>query len=200
MLWNNQNDHINSALTPLFSELGYMSFYSGPIPQNCGPLTAQNVQLAQWPACHTNSTVGLQYDLMFPNNPAANTMQAMAAGTVSFCRMYDIGDEVAFDGMVGTIWYANTAYAVGTVVTNTAGGWYICQTAGITSSGSAPTGTGTGITDGTVVWDYVAPGTNPPTCTLSIISLVQNLPVVINSATIQLLTASPNAPINVPVW
>ena len=40
---------------------------------------------------------------------------------------------------------------------------YICATAGITGI-VAPTGTGTGITDGTVVWDYVPPvPATPPT-------------------------------------
>ena len=57
-------------------------------------------------------------------------------------------------GTVNNIaWVASTAYTVGQQV-NTGGKVYQCTTAG-TSGSSAPTGTGTGIADGTVTWDYV---------------------------------------------
>lgn len=48
-----------------------------------------------------------------------------------------------------------TAYAAGAVSAyNEDGLHYICRTAGVSSGG--PTGTGTGITDGTVIWDYIS--------------------------------------------
>jgi hypothetical protein len=58
-------------------------------------------------------------------------------------------------------WVTTTAYVVGDHVTNDTGPVknYICTTAG-TSGATGPTGTGSGITDGTCVWDYV--GTNQP--------------------------------------
>jgi hypothetical protein len=34
---------------------------------------------------------------------------------------------------------------------------YACQTAGTSGGGSEPTGTGTGISDGTLLWDYICP-------------------------------------------
>jgi hypothetical protein len=43
----------------------------------------------------------------------------------------------------------------GDFVTN-AGGIYLCTTGGVAGA-SAPTGTGTGISDGTDVWAYVGP-------------------------------------------
>ena len=54
-----------------------------------------------------------------------------------------------------TAWVASTAYdTVGTVVTNDSGRRYTLTTAGTSASSGGPTGTGTGITDGTCVWDY----------------------------------------------
>jgi hypothetical protein len=50
-------------------------------------------------------------------------------------------------------WVAATAYAVGDEVKN--GSYnYVCVTAGTSAGSGGPTGTGTSITDGTVVWDY----------------------------------------------
>src|SRR5690606_12195516 len=48
-------------------------------------------------------------------------------------------------------WLPNTAYVVGQVVTN-GPGIYQCTTAGTSAASGGPTGTGSGITDGTVVW------------------------------------------------
>jgi len=52
-----------------------------------------------------------------------------------------------------TAWVTSTTYTVGQQV-NSGGKVYQVTTAG-TSGTTAPTGAGTGITDGTVVWDYV---------------------------------------------
>jgi hypothetical protein len=54
-----------------------------------------------------------------------------------------------------TAWVASTAYAIGVNV-NANGNVYQCTTAG-TSGSTAPSGTGTSITDGTVVWKYINP-------------------------------------------
>ena len=52
-------------------------------------------------------------------------------------------------------WVASTAYGtVGTVVTNDTGKRYKLVTAGTSHSSGGPTGTGTGISDGTCTWDY----------------------------------------------
>jgi hypothetical protein len=51
-------------------------------------------------------------------------------------------------------WEANTAYIVGDLVTNDSGKIYRCVVAGTSAGSGGPTGTGTGITDNTVTWDY----------------------------------------------
>lgn len=56
---------------------------------------------------------------------------------------------------VPTAWQTTVAYAKGALVTNV-GNMYVCRNAG--TSGSGPTGTGTSITDGDCVWDYVGSG------------------------------------------
>ncbi len=70
-----------------------------------------------------------------------------------------------FDGAEGGLsppaaWASGTAYAVGDYATY-GGNVYVVTTAG-TSSGSGPTGTGTGITDGSVVWDFSAAAATSP--------------------------------------
>ena len=53
-------------------------------------------------------------------------------------------------------WVLSTAYRLGEEVTNDSGKLYTCTTAGTSASSGGPTGTGTSITDGTVVWDYIS--------------------------------------------
>lgn len=55
-----------------------------------------------------------------------------------------------------TAWAAGTAYVPFTWVAN-GGNVYVCVTAGTSAGSGGPTGTGSGIVDGTAVWDYLAP-------------------------------------------
>jgi len=55
-------------------------------------------------------------------------------------------------------WTITTAYALDDRVTNS-GNVYVCVTAGTSAGAGGPSGTGTGIADGTVVWDFVGAGT-----------------------------------------
>ena len=68
-------------------------------------------------------------------------------------------------GRLAPAWVASTAYLVGDLVLNDSGSnVYECKTAGTSAGSGGPTGTGSGISDGTCVWDYlslrpnVAPG------------------------------------------
>ena len=54
-----------------------------------------------------------------------------------------------------TPWIAETSYTIGQQRSN-GGKLYIVTTAGDSATSGGPTGTGTGIADGTVVWDYVS--------------------------------------------
>lgn len=51
-------------------------------------------------------------------------------------------------------WLANTAYAVGQTVSN-GGNVYICTIGGTSAGSGGPTGTGLGIVDNTVTWNFV---------------------------------------------
>lgn len=53
----------------------------------------------------------------------------------------------------GTAWVLSTAYTAGVVRVN-GGKAYVCTTSGTSASSGGPTGTGTGITDGTAVWSF----------------------------------------------
>lgn len=66
----------------------------------------------------------------------------------------DLFQEGAVNGSTGTPWAQSTAYATGAYVNN-GGLSYVATTGGTSaSSGTGPSGTSTGITDGTVVWNY----------------------------------------------
>lgn len=64
----------------------------------------------------------------------------------------DVGRLVRI-GHAATAWAASTAYSVGNVRYNS-GAVYVCVTAGTSAGSGGPTGTGTGIVDGTCQWDY----------------------------------------------
>lgn len=54
----------------------------------------------------------------------------------------------------GTAWASSTAYSLDAVRVN-GGKAYVVTTAGTSAESGGPTGTGSSITDGSVVWDYV---------------------------------------------
>jgi hypothetical protein len=60
-------------------------------------------------------------------------------------------------GRLAPAWVASTAYVVGAVVLNDTNKIYACTTAGTSAGAGGPTGTGTSIADGTVVWTYISP-------------------------------------------
>ena len=57
----------------------------------------------------------------------------------------------------GGNWIPNYAFSAGTQILN-GSNLYICTVAGVTAASGGPTGTGTGIGDGTCVWNYVGMG------------------------------------------
>ncbi len=56
-------------------------------------------------------------------------------------------------------WTASHAYLIGERVTNDTNKTYRVTTAGVSAAATGPTGTGSGITDGTVIWAYVEAST-----------------------------------------
>ncbi|MCA3300986.1 MAG: flagellar hook-basal body complex protein [Roseomonas sp.] len=95
--------------------------------------------------------------------PAAATYTGAPVGTpTGTLGSIDIlfGKDVA-----ETAWAATTAYAVGAQIRN-GGNIYVATTAG-TSGATGPTGTGTGIPDGGVVWNFVRDWDSNPDGTLA---------------------------------
>ncbi len=88
----------------------------------------------------------------------AGTWQDASADASGYARYFRIyandGTTCHYQGLVSQAWLASTAYALNQHVSN-GGNVYICTTAGTAASSGGPTGTGTGITDGTAVWSYV---------------------------------------------
>ncbi|MBN9521106.1 hypothetical protein J0H58_21735 [bacterium] len=70
---------------------------------------------------------------------------------------FDRGDGgVTGGGDSLAAWAAETAYLVGDAVSKS-GNIYVCVVAGTSASSGGPSGTGTGIVDGSVGWNYSAP-------------------------------------------
>lgn len=67
-----------------------------------------------------------------------------------------IGWRVFMAGYSAPAWIASHAYVVNAYVRNS-GNVYQCTTAGASAASGGPTGTGTGIADGTAVWIYIGP-------------------------------------------
>lgn len=69
-------------------------------------------------------------------------------------------------GYDSTAWAQATIYDTGVVVLSGSGNYYQCTAAGKSSgAGTGPTGTGSGIADGTATWAYLNPFTFPTTTT-----------------------------------
>lgn len=94
----------------------------------------------------------------------ATDTAANATGLATFYRIYgtptnaDTGGTSLEQGLVAMGWTASTPVVVGQQVANpgTVGsGVYRCTTAGTTAASGGPSGTGSGISDGTAVWQYV---------------------------------------------
>lgn len=69
-------------------------------------------------------------------------------------------------GQVITPWSGSTAWALGSFCSNK-GNLYVCITAGTSGFANGPIGTGSSITDGTVVWQYYAVNVSYPPGTIS---------------------------------
>jgi len=80
---------------------------------------------------------------------------ADATGLARYFRI-NAGATCHIQGLCSQAWQASTPYVLNQQVNN-GGNTYICTTAGTSAGSGGPTGTGSGITDGTAVWNYVGP-------------------------------------------
>lgn len=83
---------------------------------------------------------------------------AAASGLAGYFRIVDnAGTTCDAQGLVSQAWAQSTAYLLNQQASNV-NGVYRCTTAGTSAAaGAGPSGTGSGITDGTAVWTYVGP-------------------------------------------
>lgn len=115
------------------------------------------------------------------------TVTAAASGTAASARYrnsaaadWKTGMPVGLSSAAAPAWAVSTAYIAGDKRTAGAN-QYNCTTPGTSSaSGSGPTGTGSGITDGTVVWAYISPANAQ--VQLSSLDITSGQSVQVNSA------------------
>lgn len=90
----------------------------------------------------------------------SGTWQDASANSTGLARYYRIyasdGTTCHEQGLCSQAWQASTAYALNQHV-SIGGNVYVCTTAGTSAGSGGPTGTGTGISDGSCVWNYVGP-------------------------------------------
>ncbi len=88
----------------------------------------------------------------------AGTWQDASADANGFARYYRIKNNALStcheQGLCSQNWVASSPFSTGQHVNN-GGNVYLCTTGGTSAGSGGPTGTGTGITDGSCVWSYV---------------------------------------------
>lgn len=94
-------------------------------------------------------------------NPDTGIVGVYARGDVAYNATATAGQpsywQCTTAGRVAPAWVNSTAYTVGVLVLNDTNKIYECVTAGTSAGSGGPTGTGSAITDGTVVWNYLSP-------------------------------------------
>lgn len=182
-----------NALTALFALLngGTLNLYTGVPPANVAATLSGNTLIgtADLAATALSGSITASGDTVVGTLAfTSNTFSTVAAGTITFARALSSASAAVNDFGASSAWLANTVVVLNQMASN-GGNLYICTTAGTTAASGGPTGTGSGITDGTAVWAYVQPGT--ASVTLNNVAVTQNLTVTIGSATISLPITNP---------
>lgn len=172
---------MNDAYETTIGATPVMQFRTGAPPANCaaadtGTLLASLTLPSDW---LTASSSGVK------SKSGTWSGTGAAAGDTGYYRIKDSGLTTCHEqGTVGyssTAWLVSTAYILGQKVNN-GGNVYNCTTVGTSaSSGGGPTGTGTGITDGTAVWAYVSA---VPDMAMDNINIAIAQSVVVNTFTV----------------
>lgn len=154
-------DAINNAIELLIGTAPQFRIYTGSIPANpaasaTGTLICQFSLPSDWMGASSSGTASKSGTWSGTGAGAAGV-----GATPGYWRIYDsTGTTCHWQGTISLsvsgAWAQSTVYAFGARVSN-GGNVYTCVTAGTSNgSGSGPSGTGSGITDGTAVWDYVS--------------------------------------------
>ena len=185
-----------NALTALFALLngGTLNLYTGVPPANVAATLSGNTLIgtADLAATALSGSITASGDTVVGTLAfTSNTFSTVAAGTITFARALSSASAAVNDFGASSAWLANTVVVLNQMASNGAN-VYICTTAGTTAASGGPTGTGSGITDGTAVWAYVQPGT--ASVTLNNVAVTQSLSVLISGATLSLRITNPVGP------
>ncbi|WP_316168958.1 MULTISPECIES: hypothetical protein [unclassified Bradyrhizobium] len=137
-----------------------LQIWSGAMPANCaaaatGTKLLEDTLASDWAAAASGGSKVLN------NTPITGSgLPAAGAGTqAGYFRITDSSGSTCHEQ--GTVSVNAAAWAAGTAVVvnqyaRNSGNIYQCTTAGTTAGTGGPSGTGTGISDGTAVWSYVS--------------------------------------------
>ena len=139
-----------AAIRTTVGSSGVLKIFSGAKPANCAAADPSGLLATiTLPATPLSESGGVSSLL------GTWSATASASGYSQSWRVYDGSSNCHMQGVVSEAWAQSHAYAVGQQASN-ANGVYVCTTGGTSSSsGIGPSGTGTGISDGSVVWNYV---------------------------------------------
>ena len=130
---------------------GSLRLYSGTPPAAAHAALSGNTLLATLPMAAT------AFGAASAGVATANALTAavaVATGRPTFARIIESDTTTVVVQMrAALVWLASTAYSVGDRVSNGAN-TYVATTAGTSAASGGPTGTGTGIADGSVVWAF----------------------------------------------
>jgi hypothetical protein len=144
-----------SGITPLLNS-GFVKLYTGTQPATPDTALSGNTLLVSL-ALSSTAFGSPSSGSASANSIASNT--CIASGLATFARWFaSNGTTAHMDCTVGWAaqqgaWQASTAYTLGQTVSNN-GNVYACTTAGTSAGSGGPTGTGSSISDNTVVWAY----------------------------------------------
>jgi hypothetical protein len=130
---------------------GSLRIYTGTPPVDANAALSGNTLLATLPMAAT--AFGAATNGVATANALTGAIAA-ATGRPTFARIIESDTTTTVVQIrCALAWLASTAYAVGDRVSNGAN-TYVATTAGTSAASGGPTGTGTGITDGTAVWSF----------------------------------------------
>lgn len=185
-----------ASLAARFTSLngGSLNLYAGNPPATVGTALTGNTLIGSVnfssPALSGSIVAGGDYVsgvLSF----VSSTFTTVTGGTILFGRALDSSGNATLDFGASSQWLPSTAVIVNQMAVN-GPNLYICTTAGITGTTGGPTGSGSGIIDGTAVWSFVQPGGS--SMTLSNVTVISGLTVTINGTSLGLPITNPVGP------
>lgn len=144
----------NATLDAIETTIGVSAkfqHWTGTQPANCAAAST-GTKLTEFALASDWASAASGGSKAFAGVPISTT--ALATGVAGHYRIVDSAGTTCHEqGAIAQTWAGSTAVLVGDRRAN-GGNIYQCSTAGTTASSGGPTGTGSGITDGTAVWAY----------------------------------------------